>query len=250
MQFKLLQDENTIQNLLKNLKGILVDFDGTLTDYEKSSTLALEEFFKQYLPAESIPIAIEEYHKINSELWKKFEKQEITLDEVRITRFKAMVERYNIKEKPQRLDKEYLDFLIAHTHIEDQIIESLRQLKQKGLKILIITNGIHYVQSEKIKKTGLNTVIDGYLTSEQIGNSKPHAKMFYQALEQIKCKNTETLVIGDTISSDIKGASNADINSILVSSNYDVEFCEDIAIKPLAISKNFIAISNYILSII
>ena len=53
---------------------------------------------------------------------------------------------------------------------------------------------------------------------------KPFEEIFNQVLEKLDVKNTESVMIGDTISSDIEGANRSQIDSILVTNDESLGF--------------------------
>ena len=58
-----------------------------------------------------------------------------------------------------------MDYLVQTTSIEKNILEAIKKLRDSGIKIVIITNGIHWTQTERLKNTGLDNIIDAFFTS-------------------------------------------------------------------------------------
>ncbi|HIN71291.1 MAG TPA: hypothetical protein EYM98_01775 [Dehalococcoidia bacterium] len=54
------------------------------------------------------------------------------------------------------------------------------------------------------------------VTSAEIGSEKPHAPIFLAALDKAGAQPTESIHVGDQITSDINGAANVGINPVLV----------------------------------
>ena len=84
--------------------------------------------------------------------------------------------------------------------------------------IAIITNGVKTTQISRISSTDLNNYFEELFISEEIGFEKPSVNYFEYVLDHIEEKDkTRILVIGDSISSDIKGAYNANLDAVWIS---------------------------------
>ena len=97
----------------------------------------------------------------------------------------------------------------------DDTIELLESLKNAGKRIYLITNGVTEVQDGRIAATDTLKYFDGIFISEKVGASKPSKEYFDSVMRTIPdFDKRNALVIGDSLSSDIKGANNAGIDSL------------------------------------
>lgn len=65
---------------------------------------------------------------------------------------------------------------------------------------------------------------------------KPNPEFFWQAIKKLGAKRSETLMVGDTVSTDIVGAKNAGIKSVLVKTgNFDKKELKKSVLKPDAV---------------
>ena len=237
--------KGNIINSIKANKALLIDLDGTLVDYVSNESKALKKLFENLnLPTELYEQAQEDFEKINSFYWSQFEQKKISILDVQYKRFEDLLEKLHIKADPKVLNKTYLDFLVQTTSVEIEIVESLKKLKSLGIKIVIITNGIHWTQTERLKNSGLDKIIDTFFTSESVGFAKPHPKMFLDSknyLESIQCSTNELWVIGDNIEADIKGAFNVGFNTCWISKNptHNIDYSNEKA-YPTIIASSFI----------
>ncbi|MQG82938.1 MAG: HAD-IA family hydrolase [SAR202 cluster bacterium] len=69
---------------------------------------------------------------------------------------------------------------------------------------------------ELAETMGLTAYLDFAVTSAEIGSEKPHAPIFLAALDKAGTQPTESIHVGDQITSDINGAANVGINPVLV----------------------------------
>ncbi|MCK4845982.1 MAG: HAD hydrolase-like protein, partial [Candidatus Heimdallarchaeota archaeon] len=148
--------KNDVLNIFRKTKALLIDFDGTLVDYKKAADKALEQLFQAHkLPKEVLKAGKNDFEKINSILWREFEKNTLTLEEVRILRFEKMSEKYAFEDSPKKIDEEYLSYLVKNTTLDPKSLSLLKKAKNSGIDLFIVSNGIHYVQEQRIKKTKL-----------------------------------------------------------------------------------------------
>ncbi len=98
------------------------------------------------------------------------------------------------------------------------IFEDVKEFFEKcPLPIYVITNnGVCYVQ-ECMKNNGLKAA--GIISGELVRAYKPHKELFEYALKVCGCNAKEVIHIGDSITSDVKGALTAGITPILIDRN-------------------------------
>lgn len=196
-------------SILSN-QALLIDFDGTLVDYAQSERGALDKLFSYCkLSTELYSSAKDYYKKVNAFYWSEFEKKNLTIEEVQRKRFEDLITKFSLDNDPMDLNKRYLQFFIQSTSIDPKVRLALKELKTIGIKLVVITNGIHWTQTERIKNCGLDHLIDKFFTSESVGFAKPHPKMFTDSIEFLKsinCPTNDLWVIGDNFDADIRGA--------------------------------------------
>ena len=200
----------------KKYTTLLFDADNTLLDFDKAENVALKKVLADY----SLPATEEncrKYSEINDALWKRFEKGEIEKSVIKATRFKEFFEFMKVKEgyDPLKVNNTYISYLRDGGYTVEGASELCESLKKKGYDIYIITNGIAMTQARRLKLSGLLPYIEDVFVSETIGFQKPRKEYFDYVLGSVKEKNKEkVLVIGDSLSSDIKGAQNAGLDYI------------------------------------
>ncbi len=193
-------------------KWLLFDADNTLLDYNKSEKKAFAESCNYYNILVT-PILTERYQQINKYLWSEFEKGNITSKKLRIRRFRFLFEDFNIKIKPKDFSNRYLDKLSRTSFLIDGALEILNSLKEKT-ELAIITNGIKFVQNGRLKASKLDSYFKEIIISEDVGTAKPDKIFFDYTLNKINfTTKNEILIIGDSLSSDIKGGINAGIDT-------------------------------------
>ena len=82
-------------------------------------------------------------------------------------------------------------------------------------RLYLATNGIINVQSRRIKDSGIGKFFDGIFVSEKLGYNKPDKRFFDLAFAEIEgFSHDETVIVGDLLTSDIKGGLNAGIKTV------------------------------------
>ena len=87
--------------------------------------------------------------------------------------------------------------------------------KQKH-KIGLITNGAPDLQWKKIIGGNLQPYFDSIIISGEHGFGKPDIRLFHKALEGLDCDESATVMVGDSMRSDIQGAKQAGIKSVWI----------------------------------
>jgi len=112
-----------------------------------------------------------------------------------------------------QLSEDYIKYLPNHNYLFEGAIELLEYLTPK-YSLHIITNGFEEVQNLKLQKSGIKKYFDKIITSESVGVKKPNPKVFHFALDLVKTKSENSVMIGDNLEADIIGALNCGIQSI------------------------------------
>lgn len=189
-------------------RAILMDNDGTLMDFKAGEANAIE-YTLRLLKIDN-PMGAQTYIRINEQCWKDFEKGLITQTALRLRRFRELIECYQVDTAPEEAAAIYEEALSHQAILLPGALEVVKTISEK-LPVLILTNGISHIQHGRIDSSPLAPYLSGLLISEEIGAPKPAPDMYIKALEMLNMKPSEVLMIGDSLTSDIRGAINAGI---------------------------------------
>lgn len=201
------------------ITDIFFDLDHTLWDFDKNSVLAFEKIFIQSHPKINSQTFTEIYAPINQACWKLYQVDKITHEELRYNRLKQSFDAINYlisDEEIHKISNDYINFLPNYNQLFDGAIEILEYLKPK-YNLHIITNGFAEVQSKKIANSGLGNYFKTITNSEMAGVKKPNPKIFEFALSLANANLENSIMIGDCIDADVKGAINFGMKAILFS---------------------------------
>lgn len=184
---------------------ILWDVDGTLLDFLYSERYAITKCFRT-IGMEITEEQIQRYSRINDDYWKRLELGEVTKEQLFTGRFAALFDEYGIKNVDvEAFAKEYKEALGSVFSYLDDSLAVCRALRGK-VRQYVITNGDTDTQRNKLVLSGLAEVMDELFISEHVGVPKPNREFFDHVLAHIEEKDIKRiLIVGDSISSDIKG---------------------------------------------
>ena len=193
-------------------KTVLFDADGTLLDFLRSEREAVREALAMSgIDADDEMISV--YSAINDSLWKKLERKEIERSVLLYHRFELFCERYGYVADAKKIAADYVKTLGAKGYMLDGAEEMLKKLHGK-VKMYIVTNGVESVQHGRYAITGLSKYFDGIFISEAIGVNKPDVRYFEYVAQHIEDFDKATaIIVGDSLTSDIKGGVNFGIDT-------------------------------------
>lgn len=190
---------------MQRYQWLLFDADGTLFDYERAESVALEQAF-HLIGVAFNPDYLATYHRINQALWQAVERGEVTPAVVKVRRFELLLEAIGVRESPSTFSANYLDCLAACSELVEDASEVVQALQTK-YRIAILTNGLQVVQRGRLARSVIRQHIADIIISEEIGLSKPAKEYFDIALARLgQPSRREALMIGDSWTSDIQGA--------------------------------------------
>lgn len=191
---------------------LLFDVDNTLLDFDANEA----ESFKNMIEDKGQVYSEElysRYKEINHEMWKAVECGEMTIDEIVNLRFEKLMDLYGKKVDGEDYEKTYRSYLNKGVQEMPKVHEVLSKLKEK-YKLYVITNGVGTTQDFRMKGSGLDKYFEKCFISEIVGANKPSMDFFNHVKENIECfDSSKALVIGDSLTSDIKGGNDAGIDT-------------------------------------
>ena len=197
------------------IKVILWDVDGTLLDFEAAEKVAIGQCFASHNMGECTDQMLNKYSVINRKYWEALERGELTKPEVLVGRFREFFETEGLPIKQaESFNKEYQLRLGDTIVFCDNAFELVQ--KYKGLvKQYAVTNGTKVAQDRKLKNSKLDTLFDGIFISDVLGVEKPNKEFFDKVFEAIGTyEKNELMIVGDSLTSDIKGGNNADVLTV------------------------------------
>lgn len=215
---------NSNINLNNKIKAIFFDLYGTLLiydDYDKSDNIWVNAFYN--LVGRKNNLSLVDVRQICKEILENnIQKDLVNGLTTYETKIKKGFEEYGINFTSNEL-KNIADETVGTWQVNIKLAEDalhvLNELK-KNKKVVLITNFDHSPHIKKvIVQTGLESIFDLVIISDEAGCEKPDPKIFQLALSKMNLQPEEVVYVGDNIYDDIKGADSAGIKPILISRN-------------------------------
>lgn len=184
---------------------VFIDIDDTLLDFTKCANDAIKSACNKF----GVPYTttlVDTFHPINLDLWHRLEKKEVTKEKLFDTRFQIVFDKLGIKADGIAFETAFRENFHESAILVDGARDLLEYLRSK-YKVYVASNASMHQQTNRMKRAELDGYIDGYFVSEEIGFPKPQKEFFdacFKALPDVKPQ--DVVMIGDSLSADIKGA--------------------------------------------
>ena len=195
------------------IRNVLFDLDDTLFDFHKAEKIALTKTLVHFgIDPTEETLAL--YSTINAAHWKRLELGEISREEVKVGRYRELFKTIGVECDPVKATAYYESMLAIGHYFMPGAPELLEELYRK-YRLYIVSNGTAKVQEGRIGSSGIAKYMDGIFISQILGANKPDKQFFDICFADIPDFSlSETVIIGDSLSSDIKGGINAGITTV------------------------------------
>lgn len=195
------------------MRNVLFDLDDTLFDFHKAEKIALTKTLVHFgIDPTEETLAL--YSTINAAHWKRLELGEISREEVKVGRYRELFKTIGVECDPVKATAYYESMLAIGHYFMPGAPELLEELYGK-YRLYIVSNGTAKVQEGRVGSSGIAKYMDGIFISQILGANKPDKQFFDICFAEIPDFSlSETVIIGDSLSSDIKGGINAGITTV------------------------------------
>ena len=191
------------------IKIILWDIDATLLDFLKSESMALKKAVLHFGLGECPGSKVAEYSAINQSYWNRLETGELTKEQVLVGRFEEFLRVNDYNDVDAEKFCEYFEASLPDCVEFMGNAKSVIKALSKTYMQYAVTNGAKAVQEKKLAVSGIDGIFNGAFISDDVGYAKPSKEFFNFVLDNIpKASNYEIMIVGDSLTSDIKGGNN------------------------------------------
>ncbi|MEE0109679.1 MAG: YjjG family noncanonical pyrimidine nucleotidase [Oscillospiraceae bacterium] len=197
------------------IEFLFLDLDDTILDFHKAERIAISKTIREFgvEPAEEI---LQLYHGINKWHWEQLELGKLTRAEVLVNRFGMLFEKLGVEVDAAACAKVYEQNLSTGHWFLPGAEEAVDRLHKK-YRLFLASNGTAVVQKGRMTSANLYRFFEKTFVSQEIGYNKPSKAYFDACFAQIPDFDPEKAVmVGDSLSSDIKGGINAGIKTVWV----------------------------------
>lgn len=114
----------------------------------------------------------------------------------------------------ERMLEHFYEIYPRHGALFADVLATLAQLRSRGIILGVLTNGRTTTQAEKLRRFGLELLLDVTLISEREGLRKPGRRFFELALQRSGVLAAQAWHVGDHPMADVAGASAAGLTPI------------------------------------
>jgi putative hydrolase of the HAD superfamily len=200
-------------------KAVLFDLDDTIFDHQHARRSALAALQRAYpVLAEQSISSLESSHEQHMQAtFAAFLAGEFNVNESRRERQRLFFRDYGSTLSAAQAEEAEVRYRQAYNINRRPVpgaVTLIDALRDRGIKIGVVTNGVQLEQAEKIRLCGLEGKIDSVVSSGQLKVKKPDKAIFEHALASLGIIASDTIMIGDSWQNDVIGARNAGIPAI------------------------------------
>jgi HAD superfamily hydrolase (TIGR01509 family) len=135
--------------------------------------------------------------------------------------YAAIIERFPLDLPVEQFVCEHDRAVSRSYRLTSEVRGALEDLRERGWKLAVVTNGPVATQALKVESTGLEALVDAVCISEAVGVSKPDPVIFRTAADRAGASLAGAWMIGDNLDADIAGAHGVGARSVWVKRDYD-----------------------------
>ncbi len=194
--------------MFEKITAVFFDFDDTLQSRAGAFRLYCSDFLSRYFPEVT-----------GEEKEKKMDEMEEHVDggyKSREEYWPEMIELWGWKNPPELevLVKDFNENFGKRVVMREGSVEMLKELKKRGYKLGMITNGNSLLQNTKLDSAGIRELFDMSVVSDDIGIWKPDKRIFEYGMDKLGVTKEQSLYVGDHPINDVQGALGAGMKVI------------------------------------
>lgn len=195
-------------------ENLLIDLDDTILDFGAAEAAAYARALTEH-GVTPTPAMLERYREINLSWWQKLERGEADRDAILVERHRQAFSEQRLDLDPAAFERSYHRNLGREHELLPGARELLDYLKGRGYRLYLASNGVAETQYPRLAGAGIGPYFDALFISELAGCFKPDPAYFDWCFAQIPdFDRAKTLMIGDSLTSDILGGIQAGIDTL------------------------------------
>jgi putative hydrolase of the HAD superfamily len=218
---------------------ILFDLDDTLMAFdivsEKAWGKAVEIFIQGDKTNLEKDILLEKLHTARQWYWADSERHKI--GRKNIFQARREIVKLAFKEYENIKDSECIELADNYSqiheqlwHLFDDVEETLQKIKNRDIKLGIMTNGTSESQRGKLKRFNIEKYFDYFFIEGEVGYGKPDIKIYEYMLQETRINCDKIIMVGDNLIWDIEPPQKLGIYAIWI--NTKGTMLENFSIKP------------------
>ena len=204
----------------RRIDVVLFDLDDTLHDDTTAYHSAAEEVAREIEAEHGIDaLALKAAYVSEAEgFWKRLSPDALQtrLANVRAEMWHAALSRIGMSDRAlaQRSADRYNVYRKKYLTLFPGVMEMLRELRARGMRLGILTNGFAETHHEKIALLQIGELFDAIFIADEVGMLKPDPLLFAHACTKLGCKPMYGAMVGDRYERDVRGALDAGLFTV------------------------------------
>ena len=212
---------------MKNIKAIIFDAYGTLFDVNSAAEKCKDKIGDKWEPFANFWRTTQlEYTWLRSLMGRHKDFWQITEDSLDKS-MKAFKIEFSMRDELLDLYKVLSPF--------KEVQETLKTLKEKKLKLAILSNGTPSLLNELVKSNNLENLFDDIFSIEEVGIYKPNSKVYDMPVKKYKIRKDEIAFLSAN-TWDVSGGGNYGYQAVWVNRNNNI--FDNLDFKPKLEIKN------------
>lgn len=197
------------------LKAVLFDLGDTLI-----RTADIPEIYRRIAENFGVKLSTDEIRKAHSgiEASDAIDGMIASGQEFWVRWNSEVLKRAGIREKrdflARKIDELWWEY--ADLEIYPDALETITQLRARGVKTGVITNALKRDYEQILKKLKLRSFFDVVVGIDTLNKAKPDKEIFLHAVNMLGVHPKQAVFIGDSVSYDYEGARHAGLKPLLI----------------------------------
>ena len=208
--------------MIRDLAAVLFDLDDTLHDDTRAYQSAARDVAEEIAASHGVDASaiFSAYVDVTSRYWHALsvEHLKMPIADSRLDMWASALATVGIRDDLtiRAAAMRYGERRRSHYSPFPGALELLGELRQRGLKLGLITNGFAETHYEKLELLGLERSFDAVLCADEVGMLKPDPRIFLHACELLSTLPSRAAMVGDRYFRDISGAREAGLYTVYV----------------------------------
>jgi putative hydrolase of the HAD superfamily len=204
----------------RKIDVVLFDLDDTLHDDTAAFHGAAEEVAREVAAEHGIDaLTLKAAYIAEAEgFWHRLDRSQLQtrLSNVRERLWASALERLGVNdgEIARGSARRYNDYRKKYFTVFPGVFDMLKTLRERKMKLGILTNGFSETHREKIALLQLGELFDAIFIADEIGMVKPDPMLFAHACKELGSSPMHGAMVGDRYDRDIRGALDAGMYAI------------------------------------
>jgi len=201
--------------LAGRFKAVLFDLGGTLVKHEDGPVI-----HRRILEDNGIDVSLEAVTRAHNENERELDMNQIPEQgqafwiKWNIRLLESLGIEKNKEILARKIDEEWLDYCTLEVYPD--VIETLVQLRKRGIKTGIITNAFERDFQRILSQLKLSDFFDIVVGTDTCKKIKPDKGIFLYTVGRLGIKPDEALFVGDSLENDFEGAKNSGLTALLI----------------------------------